>query len=302
VLLANAAYGPYQRFIAAADPALRAACRLAYGLLPLLVASAVVVLLNRPSLAGLLVPEHCHGMACGDHVPALQDGSRASGALAAFGGLTLLAGISGLAALALHALGRLRLVRRLTRLTESAGPYRVVDSPGTIACCIGLWRPQILVSQGVLDILEADELAAVLAHERAHAVRRDNLQRFILHAATRFWPARIRERIRAQHAVDAEQACDRMAERVTGSRDAVASAIRILAAALPGLQPGRGLAFGSSSPSARLDALQQPRSSGRQTTHAMVGVMVLVLGGFVLTGVLTGFSHWFMEWLVALGG
>ena len=147
VLLASAAYGPYQRLIAAADPALRAACRLAYSLMPVLVASAVVLLVTRPSFAGLLVPDHCHGIACGDHIPVLQGGSWASGALAAFGGLTLVAGIFGVVALALHALGRLRVLRRLTRLTDSAGTYRVVDSPGTLACCIGLWRQQILVSQ-----------------------------------------------------------------------------------------------------------------------------------------------------------
>ena len=171
VLLASTAYGSYQRLLAAADPALRAACRLAYSLMPLLVASAVVILVTRPSLAGLMVPDHCHGFACGDHIPAMQGGSWASGALAAFGGLAVAAGAFGVVALALHIFGRLRIVRRLTRLTDSAGSYRVIDSPGTVACCIGLWRPQILVSQGTLDALDADEFEAVLAHERAHALR-----------------------------------------------------------------------------------------------------------------------------------
>ena len=81
--------------IAAADPAFRAACRLAFGLAPLLVASAVIVLVTHPALASLLIPDvlipdHCHGAACGSHVPAVRGGSWAIGALAAFGGLTLL--------------------------------------------------------------------------------------------------------------------------------------------------------------------------------------------------------------------
>ena len=301
VALAVAAYGPYHRLLASADPALRAACRLAYGLMPLLVASCVVLLVTRPSLAGLLVPEHCHGFACGAHVPALEGGSWASGALAVFGGLTLVAVAFGLTALALHALGRLRILRRLTRLTDSAGTYRVVDTAGTLACCVGLLRPQILVSKGVLAALDPKEFEAVLAHERAHAMRRDNLQSFILHSATRFWPAGIRERLREDHAADTEQACDRVAERVTGSRDTVASAIRTLAATLPGQGPGRAVAFGSGNLSLRLAALQQPQNTGQQMVHAVAGVMVLVLAGATLAGGLTGFSHWFMEWLVAAG-
>jgi hypothetical protein len=35
--------------------------------------------------------------------------------------------------------------------------------------------------------------------------------------------------------------------------------------------------------------------------HAIAGVMALVIAGAALTGALTGFSHWFMEWLVAAG-
>jgi hypothetical protein len=306
IFLAATAYGSFHRLIAAADPAFRAACRLAFGLAPLLVASAVIVLVTHPALASLLIPDvlipdHCHGAACGSHVPAVRGGSWASGALAAFGGLTLLVAVAATVALILHAYGRVRMVRRLTRLTDSAGAFRVVESGGTLACCIGLWRTEVLISRGVLNKLDDAELAAVLAHERAHAMRHDNLQGFVLHTVTRPWPSVIRERIRQDHASDAEQACDRVAERVTGSRGTVASAIHALAATLPRTEPNRAVAFGSADPAARLAALEQPRQAARQAVHAMAGVAVLVLLGALLTGALTGFSHWFMEWLVAVG-
>ena len=132
-------------------------------------------------------------------------------------------------------------------------------------------------------------------------MRRDNLQGFILHCATRCWPAGIRQRLREDHAADAEQACDRVAGRVIGSRDTVASAIRTLAATLPGQEPARAVAFGSGNLSLRLAALQQPQHKDHQMMHAIAGVMVLVLAGAALTGGLTWFSHWFMEWLVAAG-
>ena len=40
--------------------------------------------------------------------------------------------------------------------------------------CLGCGRP-IVISAGTLDLLDADELAAVLAHERAHLRERHDL-------------------------------------------------------------------------------------------------------------------------------
>jgi hypothetical protein len=46
---------------------------------------------------------------------------------------------------------------------------RLLDHPLVAAYCLPGVRPRIVLSQGVIDLLSADELAAVLAHERAHA-------------------------------------------------------------------------------------------------------------------------------------
>ena len=45
---------------------------------------------------------------------------------------------------------------------------------------IGFWKPQLVVSQGLLDILESEQLEAVLAHEQAHVYYRDTFWFFIL--------------------------------------------------------------------------------------------------------------------------
>lgn len=301
VVLASWTYAPYRRLVREADPALRAACRLTYGLLPLLIASGVILLVTRPSLAGLFIPDHCHGTACGDHVPTIQEATWASGLLATFGGLTLVALILALAVLALHALGRMRIVRRLTRLTDRVGAYRLVDSASPFACCIGLWRPEILVSRGMEEALDEKAFAAVLAHERAHAMRRDNLQGFVLHTATRFWPQRVRDRIREDHGADAEQACDRVAERVTGSQGAVAAAIQAIRTPLSVCEAGPGRAFGAGALEERIAALEAPRRTGRQTLLSVVSIMTLLIVSAGLIGTLTGVSHWFMEWLASVG-
>lgn len=46
---------------------------------------------------------------------------------------------------------------------------RLLDHSLVAAYCLPGVRPRIVLSQGVIDMLGADELAAVVAHERAHA-------------------------------------------------------------------------------------------------------------------------------------
>ncbi|ELS01086.1 Zn-dependent protease with chaperone function [Xenococcus sp. PCC 7305] len=45
---------------------------------------------------------------------------------------------------------------------------------------IGFWEPQLVISQGLLDILDPEQLTAVLAHEQAHLQYRDTFWFFFL--------------------------------------------------------------------------------------------------------------------------
>jgi Zn-dependent protease with chaperone function len=51
----------------------------------------------------------------------------------------------------------------------------VVDHPAAAAYCLPGLRSTIVISAGTLDLLDSDELAAVLAHERAHLRERHDL-------------------------------------------------------------------------------------------------------------------------------
>jgi Zn-dependent protease with chaperone function len=51
----------------------------------------------------------------------------------------------------------------------------VVDHPAAAAYCLPGLRPEIVISAGALALLDAHELAAVLAHERAHIRERHDL-------------------------------------------------------------------------------------------------------------------------------
>lgn len=73
-----------------------------------------------------------------------------------------------------------RLRRRVARQARPAPPelvaaaagarlrrrIRLIDSPEPFSFAYGAWSPRVVVSQGLLDCASADELQAVLAHER----------------------------------------------------------------------------------------------------------------------------------------
>ena len=56
--------------------------------------------------------------------------------------------------------------------------YLAIDFP--YIAQIGLWNPQLVVSQGLLDLLAPEQLNAVLAHEQAHVHYRDTFWFFWL--------------------------------------------------------------------------------------------------------------------------
>lgn len=55
------------------------------------------------------------------------------------------------------------------------GGARVLDHPQAVAYCLPGLRSRVVLSAGVLRVLDADEVSAVLAHERAHLAERHDL-------------------------------------------------------------------------------------------------------------------------------
>src|SRR5262249_50433237 len=64
----------------------------------------------------------------------------------------------------------------------SAGAFagcRVLPVEEPQAFVLGMLKPRVYLSQGLLETLSPDDLRLVLAHEKAHARRRDPLRRFV---------------------------------------------------------------------------------------------------------------------------
>jgi beta-lactamase regulating signal transducer with metallopeptidase domain len=57
---------------------------------------------------------------------------------------------------------------------------QIISYKAPIAMTIGLWKPQIILSTGLMDMLEQSELQAVIEHEKCHMRHRDPLAIFLL--------------------------------------------------------------------------------------------------------------------------
>lgn len=55
-------------------------------------------------------------------------------------------------------------------------PVRQLQTDSSILAVAGIWKPQVLVSQGALSRLADDELRAALLHEKAHVRRHETLR------------------------------------------------------------------------------------------------------------------------------
>jgi len=96
-------------------------------------------------------------------------------------------------------------------------PVRVIPSRRAHAFCLGLIRPGIYVSDGLLELLSGRELQSVIAHEAHHARRRDPLRRALAKAVSdAFWfiPA-LRTAASAQVTIS-ELAADAVAAKTAG--------------------------------------------------------------------------------------
>lgn len=126
----------------------------------------------------------------------------------------------------------------LGRPESGLGAVVVLDHPVAVAYCVPGVRPRVVLSRAVLDLLDDAELAAVLAHEHAHARGRHDLvvQPFVAWQRTfpRLPPARTATRGVARLV---EMLADDAAAHATDGRT-VAAALTRLGSARAGVVPG----------------------------------------------------------------
>lgn len=252
-----------------------------------LTAAALCATLTRSVLA-LVWPEYDHCLAhdhghihlCWSHVPA-----QLGNAVSAF---VLSLTIGWLVATTLKGSLRVYRARRLTAqlLATSRADRRlrahVTPLQTPLCLSVGVLRPKIVLSEGLLAQLTPRELSIVMQHETAHNLRRDTAMRLLLHATTLFMWQSARSRLLFELDVAAEQSCDEAAALATGDRLQVAATIlkaeRLLQEPAA-LQP-MAVSFGSTGVERRVTALlsdTQPRAS---TAGAVLALLVGVASLF----------------------
>jgi hypothetical protein len=221
---------------------------------------------NRPTgvLSGLgrLASRLVSGRLLDPHASPLVTAVRAT-ALAA--GLALLTVLCLMLVLAFaDAIGARRRQRELLALLAHGDPKApgalVVDYPAAAAYCLPGIRSQIVVSAGTLDLLAPAELAAVLAHERAHLRARHDLVLIPFTSLRRAFP---RSRVIAQAlrtvALLVEMMADDRALRVRGllARE-LATALLRFGTAGTACTPAGALAAAEGELTARVNRLLAP--------------------------------------------
>ncbi len=163
----------------------------------------------------------------------------------------------------------------------------VVDHPAAAAYCVPGLRSQIVISAGALDLLDPAELAAVLAHERAHVRERHDLVLLPFTALSRAFPwAASVHRARATVALLIEMLADDHALRHRPARELITALIRVGAAGAPGAPAATLAVTGENAMTARVERLLAPAPGLSVPARALVAVacagLVLVPSALLL--------------------
>ena len=219
------------RPIASFEPSARYRALVVLAALPLVSGFVLLLSASLPSILALAFPalDHClthddgHAHLCFVHLPSLQ------AHVPVVLGLTFLASYAAVR-IGFATAGVTRALRVLRTLTATGSPrpdlgVTLLETRAPLCITAGLLHPSVLISRGLFELLSDDERNIVLAHEHAHARRRDALVVSLARICSAMHLPGTRGWIVRELEVAAEQACDEDAGRVAGDRAAVAAAI-----------------------------------------------------------------------------
>jgi hypothetical protein len=266
-LVATAVALAYPRFAARLGrlaPRQRARVLFGLSIVPTASGAAFLGIALLPSAAALLgAADHCTVHTHHPHLCPLHPwapGPNAAGAL------LLAALVVAFAALGWRTARMCRALRTVASLAEGReqdGTWRV-RSPRPFAFTAGLVRPAVYVSTALREALSAPDLAVVIAHERAHARRRDALTTWAAGwLGALHFPSTSR-RLEVDLRAACEQACDEDAARDTSDRLEVAAALVRVEKLQGAAGPWPSVAFGGGDLESRVEALLAPPITDRR--------------------------------------
>lgn len=158
---------------------------------------------------------------------------------------------------------------------------RILDHAAAVAYTVPGWHSRVVLSAGLLDLLDRDQLAAVINHERAHVRSRHDLLvlPFQAWATTLGWLPGVRQATTAVTDLT-EMLADDWAARRSGSKVLAGALATVALAGLPGLPAPTGSqtpAATSHSVSGRVGRLLDPSPLPVLVTAAVYVLAAVVL-------------------------
>ncbi|MFO0690236.1 MAG: M56 family metallopeptidase [Myxococcota bacterium] len=261
-LAASLLVRPLERALRTGDPERRARLAWLVATAPVTLPSSLVLVCALPGLVGALLGVGDHCTAHGDHphfclIHATVAMSPVVGAtLALFAAIVLRALRCGAAGIRSGLRETRWLARR--RIRALAPGVHLIDAPEPLALTHGLGSPEIWISQGLHAALDEKERAVVLAHERAHARRRDSARQLIARVAATLHRSALRDMLLRELRLATEQICDASAAREVGDPLRVAHTLlrveRLMRGSRPPALHGAAALVDTSLP-ARVEAL-----------------------------------------------
>jgi hypothetical protein len=113
---------------------------------------------------------------------------------------------------------------------------RLCADDRVFCCCAGLFFPRVVLSRGMLELLDASQLTAVLAHEAAHVRRRDPARALAVRCASNaLFYLPLTRYLSEKALVASELGADAAAARVAGQPALVRALLDVLGRVRPGL-------------------------------------------------------------------
>jgi hypothetical protein len=242
---------------------------LLYAALPLVGSVWLVVSLYWPDVARWLVVEHCHSGLCKPHGP-----------------VNSLAIVPALLS-ALFICGRLvqkvrqlylpaqRLSKQLRLVGHARQDFIELPEDRVAAFTVGVWLSDIFLSSGLLQRCSEQDVAIIIAHEKAHQKRYDNLRRILMGVLLSPLPGSWSQRLIEDHQLMCEKACDQAATRVSDPESVAALIIKLARWQQP--SPACASAFADSHARMRVESLLQSSPQAKPSLYGLLAVGIVGL-------------------------
>jgi Zn-dependent protease with chaperone function len=189
----------------------------------------------------------------------------------------------------------------LSAATRWRGRAWAIQSTFPVVALAGVLRPQLFIARQVLSRCTPAELAAISAHEAAHAAARDNLIRLLFELTPGVGLfRRVAEPLEQAWAAASEEAAD-LVSVATSSRLDLASALTKVArlAGEPSSHICASALIGGTDLTSRILRLLGPHVPERQHPFVWIPVVAMIGAALVLyDGPLSADVHELFEWLV----